>query len=43
MLKEGVARLPVMRGIELVGIVARADIVQGVGMSYDSKTEGETP
>src|SRR5512136_1690217 len=30
MLKEGIARLPVLRGKELVGIITRADIVQGV-------------
>ena len=41
MLKEGIARLPVMRGKQLIGIVARADIVQGVGRSYDRKIEGE--
>lgn len=41
MLKEGIARMPVMRGKELIGIVARADILQGVGMSYDSKIEGD--
>ncbi len=43
MLKEGIARLPVIRGEQLVGIVTRADIVQGVGMSYDSKNEGDSP
>jgi CBS domain-containing protein len=42
MLKEGIARLPVIRGKELVGIVTRADIVQGVGMTYDSKNEGDS-
>ena len=40
MLKEGIARLPVMRGKELVGIVTRADIIQGVGKTYD-KAGGE--
>ncbi len=40
MLKEGIARLPVMRGKILVGIVTRADIVQGVGRSYDSSLGG---
>lgn len=42
MLREGIARLPVLRGKELVGIITRADIVQGVGMSYDSKNEGDS-
>ncbi|NLX48728.1 MAG: CBS domain-containing protein [Methanospirillum sp.] len=30
MLREGIVRLPVMRGAELVGIVTRSDIVQGL-------------
>jgi CBS domain-containing protein len=42
MLKEGIARLPVIRGNQLVGIVTRADIVQGVGMTYDSRNEGDS-
>jgi CBS domain-containing protein len=33
MLKEGIARLPVLRGRKLVGILTRADIVQAVGGS----------
>jgi CBS domain-containing protein len=33
MLKEGIARLPVLRGEKLVGILTRADIVQAVGGS----------
>jgi len=41
MLKEGIARLPVMRGETLVGIVTRADIVQGVGRSYDNSADGD--
>jgi CBS domain-containing protein len=41
MLKEGIARLPVVRGKQLVGIVTRADIVQGVGLSYESKNVGD--
>ncbi|RXE57431.1 histidine kinase [Methanoculleus taiwanensis] len=31
MLREGIARLPVVRERQLVGIVTRADIVRGVG------------
>ena len=42
MLKEGITRLPVVRGKKLVGIIARADIVQGVGMSYDNRNTGDT-
>jgi CBS domain-containing protein len=42
MLKEGITRLPVVRGKKLVGIIARADIVQGVGMTYDHKSNGNT-
>ncbi len=42
MLKEGITRLPVVRGKKLVGIIARADIVQGVGMSYDNKNNGDS-
>jgi CBS domain-containing protein len=34
MLKEGIARLPVVRGEKLVGILTRADIVQAVGGSF---------
>jgi CBS domain-containing protein len=30
MLREGIVRLPVMRGADLVGIVTRSDIVQGL-------------
>jgi CBS domain-containing protein len=41
MLREGIARLPVIRGKELVGIVTRADIVEAVGRSYNNRNEGE--
>jgi CBS domain-containing protein len=34
MLKEGIARLPVLDGKKLIGILTRADIVQAVGASY---------
>jgi len=37
MLNEGIARLPVMRGKELVGIVTRADIIHAVGASHSEK------
>ncbi|MDK2890797.1 MAG: hypothetical protein PWR21_1429, partial [Methanoculleus sp.] len=33
MLREGIARLPVLRDDNLVGIVTRADIVHGLGAS----------
>lgn len=39
MLKEGVARLPVVEKKKLVGIVARRDIVQGLGASYGTTEE----
>jgi CBS domain-containing protein len=35
MLHEGIARLPVLRDGRLVGIVTRADIVRGIGMSSE--------
>src|SRR5208282_2697201 len=34
MLKEGIARLPVLEGLKLVGILTRADIVEAVGASH---------
>jgi CBS domain-containing protein len=40
MLKEGIARLPVVRGKQLVGILTRADIVQALGSSYTKENEG---
>lgn len=39
MLKEGISRLPVVEKKRLVGIVARRDIVQGLGASYEMKEE----
>jgi len=36
MLREGIARLPVVKGGRLVGIVTRLDIVRGVGSRYES-------
>ena len=40
LLKEGISRLPVMRGKKVVGILARADIINAIGSS-DSFKEGE--
>jgi len=37
MLKEGIARLPVMRGKRLVGILTRADIIHAVGSSHSTQ------
>ncbi len=36
MLREGIARLPVVKGGRLVGIVTRLDIVRGVGSRYET-------
>jgi len=41
MLKEGIARLPVMQGKELVGILTRADIINAIGSLHsDTKKDG---
>ena len=37
MLKEGISRLPVLRGKTIVGIVTRADIINAIGSSYTEK------
>jgi CBS domain-containing protein len=37
MLKEGIARIPVMKNERLVGIVTRADIVRGIGRTYSTE------
>jgi CBS domain-containing protein len=42
MLKEGIARLPILRGKNLVGILARADIINAVGSSHSAKNGAET-
>ena len=42
MLKEGIARLPVIRGKKLVGIVTRADIINAVGSSRSPKEGADT-
>jgi len=39
MLKEGIARLPVVADGELVGIVTRADLVRGLGARYGDVEE----
>ena len=39
MLREGIARLPVIRNGKLVGIVTRADIVRGIGASSEEEEE----
>jgi len=41
MVKRRIARLPVVREGRLVGIVARADIVRGLGESRRAKEEGD--
>lgn len=38
MLKRKIARLPVVREEKVVGIVTRADIVQGVGSGFEGKS-----
>ncbi|MFA5220796.1 MAG: CBS domain-containing protein [Methanoregula sp.] len=40
MLKEGITRLPVVKGKQLVGILTRADIIQALGSSYTKANEG---
>lgn len=39
MLKEGIARLPVMRGKSVVGIITRADIISAIGAAYSGNGE----
>lgn len=41
MLKEGIARLPVLRGQQVAGIITRADIINAVGASYTREEGGE--
>jgi CBS domain-containing protein len=36
MLREGIARLPVVKAERLVGIITRLDIVRGVGSRYET-------
>jgi CBS domain-containing protein len=42
MLKEGIARLPVIRGKKLVGILTRADIINAVGSSHSVEEGADT-
>ena len=42
MLKEGIARLPVMRKKKLVGILTREDIIHAVGSSHPVKEGADT-
>lgn len=42
MLKEGISRLPVLRGKTIVGIVTRADIINAIGSSYSDKNGAGT-
>lgn len=37
MLQHRIARIPVMKGTHLVGIITRADIVQGIGRAYNAE------
>jgi CBS domain-containing protein len=37
MLKEGIARLPVIREKKLTGIITRADVINAVGSSFSGK------
>lgn len=39
MLKEGISRLPVLRGKTIVGIITRADIINAIGTTYAEKNE----
>jgi CBS domain-containing protein len=43
MLREGIARIPVMRERRLVGIVTRADIVRGVGINHEAEEGAKSP
>jgi len=42
MIKEGVARLPVMREKKLVGIITREDIIHAIGSQYSEKSGEDT-
>jgi CBS domain-containing protein len=41
MLKEGISRLPVMRGKKIVGIITRADIINAIGSAYSGSGEAD--
>jgi CBS domain-containing protein len=42
MLREGISRLPVLRGKTLVGIITRADIINAIGSSYTANEGSDT-
>ncbi len=42
MLKEGIARLPVLRKKKLVGILTRGDIIHAVGLPHSAKEGADT-
>ena len=39
MLKEGISRLPVLKGKKITGIITRADIINAVGATYSGEGE----
>ena len=39
MIREGISRLPVLRGKTIVGIVTRADIINAIGSTYSGNNE----
>ncbi len=41
MLKEGISRLPVIKGKKIVGIITRADIINAIGSSYTASEGAE--
>ena len=41
MLREGITRLPVLRGKTVIGIITRADIINAIGASYAEKAEAD--
>jgi len=41
MLREGISRLPVIKGKKIVGIITRADIINAIGSSYTASEGAE--